>query len=798
MNRETFENIVFTGLGLLLSVFLYIAVNLPQNTSGSIHGLTFNMTAYAASVLSAYGITYLVYRICASFFFKRNAGGSAQPKTEDFSWKSAVMPAAVFLAGAVFIYGIYDNESSLMGRAVPLALRNIDFLHVPYFLVLSILGVCAVYASLKSENILGWTRRVLALLAAGLCTVFAFAPSPDFDTFAGILHIDAYVTSIINIAKLIPFSEYNISIYGHYAIMYLPLVKLFGGGYTAVAISISLFCFISFGSFFYVCSKWIKSDAVFAVSLLSMTGLVTILYTTGQYFQVNPHRLLFPALTLGLITYIIKNSVSMRNAIICCFAAGSLAVVWNLETGLFCLAVMVSAYIVQQLFASGRIIDLLSGILKSCLFIAVCISSAYLFVNAYDFCMGCRQWMSVKEFIYPIGAETYTITNYERIKLPSPFNLYALQIIIFSLSLASVMFHTDRQVKDTELAGRDIMKACCAVSGMCALVYFMNRPAYSNIAISWPQMVLVLALFGDSGVSEFKNTEGRILSWRNSGRLLMLFCLIVLGIESSLYIEKSLEVRNNTTWNTGRREEVLNEIRAAVPANTFAFGTGTPEIYCSLGWDPGLSVIHWPDMNDFHFQKVREELAKHDAFFARINDYVCGGGYYELISSRHKLVKSFEIGPCRYGYYKNPNPRPALAARGGMIRFGSEGRNADSYIIRGFSYGEKEHTWTDGEVAEMAVHLDAGGSTSGKIVCSIDLMQVFGPEQELYVKVNGRHVFKDKHLKSGLLKFSFDRSHNGDYYIAFKMPKAKSPKEEGGSEDARKLALGFRTMKFSY
>lgn len=51
-----------------------------------------------------------------------------------------------------------------------------------------------------------------------------------------------------------------------------------------------------------------------------------------------------------------------------------------------------------------------------------------------------------------------------------------------------------------------------------------------------------------------------------------------------------------------------------VPENTLAFGTGIPELYYQLGWDPGIAITDWSDMNHYSLEEITRKVNETDAF----------------------------------------------------------------------------------------------------------------------------------------------------------------------------------------
>lgn len=653
MNKERSENKLYILFGLIFIIMFGIANQLPYNENGMIAGLNYNLLIYVVIMSLTYLLFFLIY-----FFSKKE---NIQTKDEGIKKEKIKNSYAIilFFLGLSYLYLIYSGENSIYPYSGSTFIRNNPTIHCPYFVFFCILFFCFVFLAktmVKENRIF---RMISVICASLLCALLAYAPNIYLDRSGKLYHADAYVNSIINIANLNPFDNYNSSIYGHYGLIFLPFVKLLGNNYTAIAIAISIFCLIAFFCAFYVCNIWIKNDAVYLATVFSIIGLVTLLYIGGQYFQVNPHRLLFPLITIFIITIFLKYEISLKKNFIIEMIVGVFGIIWNIETGLFCLVVICTFHIGCRFRDNQNIKKIIKEIGRGIIFSIMYVILAYLIICFYNFLCGSRNLLSIKQFIYPIGSDTYDITGL-RLQIPTIFSIYMLQIIIFSYAIFNTFFHSKNEILsgNKEVRNKDIAQMCIAVSGLCSLTYFMNRAAYSNIAISWIQMVVILGIFGDSGIQNvqryFNNKDNRQgLSIRTGGKLVLLFALFSLSLEGALYIYRAVEIRIESSWDTTSFEIFANEVEENVPKNTIAFGTGVSELYYQLGWDTGIVVTDWPDMNELNNKKVREAIENQPYFFARINEeFPKDNKEFQIIDENDKLVKSFWIGNSQYGLYE--------------------------------------------------------------------------------------------------------------------------------------------------
>lgn len=116
-----------------------------------------------------------------------------------------------------------------------------------------------------------------------------------------------------------------------------------------------------------------------------------------------------------------------------------------------------------------------------------------------------------------------------------------------------------------------------------------------------------------------------------------------MAAEGILYISVCLDYRATSSWLTADMDRGIEEIRAKVPEDTFAFGFCVPEIYYQLGWDNALPMIDWSDINDLNREYAMEEAAKHDRVLISGVDFE---------NKDYKAVQKIEIDPYEFILYE--------------------------------------------------------------------------------------------------------------------------------------------------
>jgi hypothetical protein len=152
-------------------------------------------------------------------------------------------------------------------------------------------------------------------------------------------HSDAYFYPVYKVycgqTPLVDFS----SIYGFYPYFYTVIFRIFGGIsiYSFSAITASLLI-LSLISVFYFLIKTLSNKIIalwggLAVSFI--VGIYPILLNSGFYLQYWPHRILFPMLLISYCTFIVNKHAWFWEGT--GFLGASIALLWNIDTGIIVL-----------------------------------------------------------------------------------------------------------------------------------------------------------------------------------------------------------------------------------------------------------------------------------------------------------------------------------------------------------------------------------------------------------------------------------------------------------------------------
>lgn len=634
---------IYVVLAAFMTIGWHFASGTAYNSGEAKLPVNFNLFLYVSSVLGVCVLAVLFFLI-ADFIADRISEESLVFRFFNIVLIPAFILAACFIL--FMIYRVYDNENTLFpGQAADYSLRQF-FPHAAYFAFMLIPAILFYIGAGKSVGkAAGRLVRIAAALTVSfLSAVYTWCPNPFADNGGGILHIDAYTTTIINAARSVPYDSHHICIYGHYGILYRPFVHLLGNDYRAVLFTIAIFAFFTFMAACYTADVMTERDSIYLLTVACICATTTLLTRRGVYYQINPHRLMFPVFAIACIAWECRHPAEKFSLLRLFFriVISILAFVWNFETGFFTSAVFAFDIFLKAHYEESWIsLRVLRTILLLILFIVGTFAAAVGIVNLYNAAVG-GGLVSFRQFVYPLFSGTYNVNNLRQ-PMPSVGHLYYLQIMLFGFTILSVL--RGRMTAPAERKNIDILSATVGLSGFASLVYFINRPAYGNMSIAFIQMALLLGRGTDSFIDRGKLFSGELKAhkvFKYALGAVMFFALFWISAEGILYVANGLNLRRGTGWNTPDAVSTISAISEEVPGDTFAVGMGVPQLYYMLGWEPQIYPTDYPDMNKENWRFVKERIIGEDAVFTSDP---------KIVPEGYVLEKSYSIGTVEFGYY---------------------------------------------------------------------------------------------------------------------------------------------------
>lgn len=153
-----------------------------------------------------------------------------------------------------------------------------------------------------------------------------------------------------------------------------------------------------------------------------------------------------------------------------------------------------------------------------------------------------------------------------------------------------------------------------------------------------------------------------------------------------------------------------------------------------------------------------------------------------------KKVDTVSFGKISYPVYE----------LGSVIFFGKNG-TSKKFQSKGWSQTEKEHTWTNGQISSLVLHImEIKDDISLKVVASPYVSKGSLEYQKVNVFVNGQRIdewiFDKPVVQEKIAKISHKLLKEGIQNISFELPNSSSPKLIEGLEDERNLGIAVRSI----
>lgn len=518
--------------------------------------------------------------------------------------------AALLLVGQALFFAIGASKETLQvgGVAGRYGWHTQPLWMMTLLFIIEILAFFWLYRNVKLEKASGeW----LVYLLYGILTVLIFYSmyTPNIfgrSDWSDSYHAHAYFNSIYNVHWGMPYTGELTSIYGHYALLWKLPMKLIGGDFQKFVVLLA-----GVGAISHLCA-FLAMNQMTKSRLLRVLGAIAISFPIlgmkgGFYWQVWPHRMIFPAVMLLYgVTVLRKKLFGWKTAslgyLICI-----LGVIWNTETGMI-LAVSWAALHMCYLFSEGEwngkrvggyIAFHLAGVVIS--FVA-----AYGLVNLYNI-LKHSPVNTLKEFMLPLMSDAY-MTDVLHLDLPMYPSAYMAEISMFLIGIAmGITGWRWFQKGSKEVEWKTYLIFFMSVSALGRLVYYMNRPAYHNLDCCHFSAVIMLVYLGEKGLRFIKEKKkdcnfDQVI--KGSIGVICVSALLGMSTGTVLQFSQNSQMKENF-HNQEELNAFLETVEQQIPANTFAFGLNMTEIYSMLHWNTQCFTMDFSDMF------VAQDSAKH-------------------------------------------------------------------------------------------------------------------------------------------------------------------------------------------
>lgn len=620
-----FEVVAVSSLGVLL-LYLQMMLAVGKQLPGLSILTRSNMLTYG-SALAVFALVFLILTALQAvrgdlrLFAPHRQSLMFVPAQKNL-FRGTVIVALVLWFHAEFLSK--SREFAITDSVLYAAMQNIPFA-VCYLLVcVALVAAVLWYAKSGRDVPTGLVWGVYLFTCASefinktFLNVFNYF---DFSTvwpdllYADLYHANAYRESIYNVYYGVPYTVETTGIYGHFGLFYAPFMHLFHGNPVALSLLTAATQVIAAVCCLYILHRITSKNWLRCITALAV-AMPAVIWEHRNYWQGCPHRILFPLLILAFFVHAAKREKWTVMTHVTAYFLGLLAVIWNTETGIFCLIMISAVFIVRKWqthsWREPHVWLYEIGLVAAS---ALSFGGALLCVNLYN--LACGGPFILREFFFPLFSNDYMDDTLSH-SAPAGNYVWMYLLLVLAFLLLYCLFHTSLFCRTTD----DCLMAPAAgvaLIGLLNLSYYMNRAAYTNMSIVMHFFMLALCFLSDRFLPHwkqlFRGTAERI---HVHAALLCAVCISMLvfcGVNTLGTVPKTYVTSGR--WDTSELYDVADSIRESIPENTYAIGTGLTELYALNGWDTQAHFRDFPDLEvggSAAFDAILEETLRHDSF----------------------------------------------------------------------------------------------------------------------------------------------------------------------------------------
>lgn len=575
-----------------------------------------------------------------------------------------VLPVAALVTWMVLFY-INETDIERGLRAEELVRR---YLPLPIWMLIMVAGVGICLWSLskepkeKMQKDGKFLRIVVTVVFTVITSAMFYAPNIFRDIQGGTYHSHAYTNSILNVCWMTPYYENMQSLYGHYAIFYMPVLKVLHRFFqidylTGIFLITAVIAGISILLFAFVLNYFAKNDVIYYLGLLAIGEEYFMLMQGGVYMQVHPHRMIFPVLILALALMEHKRG---KNYNVIAISAIALSVVWSTEVGLVIMIAFALYRWVQAVMDGERLTlcKMLLLVQKLVIFSLIPFFIAYLIVYGYNM-LAAGTGLSVKEFLFPLVSDRGYIGNIE-LELPNVTHAWigttVLFLSVFAFTLLQILFPKNKEFENKPFY------FLLSVMSLGLMLYYINRPVEGSMFIVLFNMLILQVII-------LEKTQQVYKIWKEDAkgvfgepdrifllalRVITVLILFVMAFDSVYSMPRAWSVAKETIWDTDDLEEFAQYIWEQIPPDATAFGEGVPELMAMIDRDTHLHTTEWSykNMPLDTMEDIRYELENKEWFFCNTASLWEMQSYYPGLTERFYLHEEFEYNGAKFAFYR--------------------------------------------------------------------------------------------------------------------------------------------------
>ncbi len=516
----------------------------------------------------------------------------------------------------------------------------------------------------KNRKIRKIIRVVVSFLFALATSIQFYAPNIFQDIQGGTYHNHAYTNSILNVCWLVPYSQDMETLYGHYGILYMPVLKLLHRFFhidylTGIFLVSAIIAGISILLFLYILDYFAKQDLIFYLGMFAIGEYYFMLMQGGVYLQVHPHRMIFPVLSTALALW--EHKTARRHNILAVLLI-ALSFVWSTEVGIVIMASFSLFRWVQNVtdgeaFSLRKMLLLLRELM---IYAFLPFLLAAIIINGYNLIAG-GTILDFAEFMYPLISDRDYINNIE-LPLPDVTHAWLGSAVLFLSVVSMALFTVLFPGKDKKQFNPVLF--LLGITGLGLMLYYINRPAEGS-------MFIVLFLMLSLQAAILQKSQNTYLEWKENAdsvfakpncflflslRVITTFILFIMAFDSIYSMPKAWKTSAETVWKKKELMEFAEYVYVQVPPDAVSFGEGVPELMALIDRDTHLHTTEWSYLNMplDTMERIRYDLEDEQWFFCSLYSLWYLQENYPGLTDNFVLHEEFEYNGAKFGFYRKP------------------------------------------------------------------------------------------------------------------------------------------------
>lgn len=614
-----------------------------------------NMKFFIAACVFSTAVALLAY------FVMQKRKSSVNPAVE----KAWSILAVVLLGIWLILFYINETDTEQGLEETELIRRYFPF---PLWMIFMLVGLAVCLFVLRREP-REKSLEIRKKIRAGAAVLFAFGTSIQFyapnifqDIQGSTYHSHAYTNSIINVCWLIPYSEDMESLYGHYAILYMPVLKFlhkcFHMDYlTGIFVVSAVIAGISILFLAWVLNYFAKSDLIFYLAVFAVGEEYFMLMKGGVYLQVHPHRMIFPIVLAALALQEYKRKKKYDFPALCVL---TLSLIWSTEVGIvtmFSFALYRWALLVMD-GASFSFKKIFLLVRELAIYVLLPFVLSYTVINGYNLLAG-GVLLDLREFMFPLISDRDYIEQIE-LALPDVTHAWIGAAILFLGAVFPTLFQVFFPTGEDN--GKKPFYFLIGIMSLALMLYYINRPVEGCMFIILFLMLILQAAVLQKGQDvylEWKESKDSVFAKPNrfsflSLRVITVFLLFVMAFDSIYSMPGAWRTSAQTIWKRDELMEFAEYVYYQVPPDAVSFGEGVPELMSLIDRDTHLHSTEWSYLNMplDTMERMRYELEDAQWLFCSLYSLWYLSSNYPGLTDNFYLHEEFEYNGVKFGLFR--------------------------------------------------------------------------------------------------------------------------------------------------